>query len=159
MPPNFLGGFLPTEAQNPKVTLPANFNSVLGFAVNFTTNSNVGTDKPKTSNQNVSINSVTGVLTYYSSQAPNLQSNSSVNFVLDMVNNDLGNPSGLLYTLTPTVGVAAIFSEKPPQLQFCRLFDGRYSQLRLTLVDSNFTPMNIRDPNMTFTFLIRDILP
>jgi len=73
------------------------------------------------------------------------------------IDNNLAQPSSILYSIVPSVGVGEIIKESPPQLVWTKLIDGTYNQLRLTLLGgSNLQPLLINDPNMTIMLAVGD---
>jgi hypothetical protein len=131
------------------VSFPRFFNTILGYDANFSTT----TVKPTTNN------TVSGVLTYCSSKAPQVQSVTSLLFSIENVNNSYGNPKSLVYSLAPTVSFGARINETPPVLNFCRIQDSTgISQLTIRILNpNNFEPMPLLDPNITMSLVIRDV--
>ena len=151
-PSNFAGYTTDGYYSYPTVIIPAGFNKLIGFPPDFQTG-----NRPTGAKSSFFVELVTDTtLSYYSTQAPNLQSNSTVLFVLDGVKNTLATNAGLIYSFTPTVSAGALANTYPPQLLWCKLQSGAYNQLRLSILGTDYLPMNIPDPNMSLTFCIRD---
>lgn len=156
-PANFAGW--PTTAQNPVITIPALFSSIVGYPANFTTNANVGnayTPPAPTKNNNYVSKTAPGVLSYLSNTSPQVQPNSNVLFSLSNINNPYTQPSSIIYSLSPSVSVGQQIIERPPNFMWNKLIDGTYSELRLTLLGTDLAPLIINDPNMTILLVIRD---
>jgi hypothetical protein len=131
----------PTSTFNPQLTLPANFSTILGFTANFQT----------------SLNSGTGTnLSYTSSQAPQLQPNSSIYFAISNISNKYAVPSSIIYSMSPRVAFGEQINDYPPQFAWNKLLPGTYNQIRLQILGINFQPIKILDPNMTIVLVIRD---
>jgi len=138
---NPAGLLFPPSTFNPLLTFPAKFNEIIGYAAGFATviNTGVGT-----------------ILSYLSSVAPQVQPNSNLLINLSNIDNKYANPSSVIYSIAPSVGIGELIIEKPPELNFNKLLAGTYNQLRLTFTAPSFTPVFIRDPNMTIIMCIRD---
>ena len=153
-PSGFLGW--PSTTQNSVITIPANFNNIIGFAAGFTSYNNFGNPSgvPATTKY-VSKNSA-GTISYLSTSSPQVQQNNNVLFSISNINNPYSQPSSIIYSLNPNVAVGELIIERPPNFMWNKLIDGTYNQLRLTLLGSNLQPLLINDPNMTILLTIRD---
>lgn len=133
----------PTQTFNPRITLPANINKLLGFTapVPFQTplNTGVGTN-----------------LSFISNTAPQVQPNSSIYFAISNIANKYSVPSSIIYSLSPSVGFGEQINEFPPQFAFNKLLSGTYNELRIQILGIDFQPITILDPNMTIVLVIRD---
>ena len=154
VPGNFAGW--PTDPQNCVVSTPDNFCNLIGFSNTFVSDDNVNDSYvPPPGSSTISKNGA-GTISYLSTTAPNLQPNSNLLFQLSNVNNELAPNSGIIYSLTPNVGVGELISEKPPQFIWNKLIGGTYNQLKLTILGTDFRPITIHDPNMTILLTIAD---
>lgn len=131
----------PTTTFNPLIALPANFNKIMGYVAGFTTlqNDGVGTN-----------------LSYFSSTAPTVQPNPSLFVSCSNISNIYSNPSGIIYSITPTVAIGEIITQQPPEFSWNTL-TGTCNQLQFTLRGANQAILNIIDPTMVFTFVIKDM--
>lgn len=131
----------PPATFNPRFTLTARFNEILGYTAGFQTvlNTGVGTN-----------------LSYLSSTAPQVTANSNLLIGISGIDNKYSNPSTIIYSLAPQVGIGELIVEKPAQFNFNRVLAGTYNQLRLQLLGTNFQPITIRDPQMTIILVIQD---
>jgi hypothetical protein len=143
---NVAAGYLafagfPNTTFNPSITLPANFNKIVGYAAGFFTSQNVsfGTN-----------------LSYFSSVAPAVQPNPSIFLSCSNINNIYANPSGLIYAITPSVAIGEVIREQPPEYAYS-ILTGTTSQLTFTLRGTNQSIVNILDPLMSFTFVIKEL--
>jgi len=100
--------------------------------------------------------SVIGVASYLSNTAPNITGNSAVYIAITGINNPYALPSSIIYAISPSGGVGAIIVDKPPQFGWNKMIDGTYNQLTLTLLGQDFQPLTIKDPDMTFLFILKD---
>jgi len=149
---------------NPIVTFPANFSSIVGYPANFASNSNLNNayvpPTPSASNNYVTKSQGTaatdGVLSYLSNVAPQVQPNSNLLINLSNINNPYSQPSGIIYSLTPSVAIGEIINDRPPNFMWNKLIDGTYNQLTLSFYGTNLQPLVIRDPQMTILLCIRD---
>lgn len=147
----------PNIQQNSVVTIPANFNIIIGYTAGFSTNANLNDAyvPPTGTNSLVAKNSV-GTLSYVSSTAPNVQPYNNVLFSISNINNPYSQPSSIIYSLNPNVNVGQQIFETPPNFAFNKLIDGTYNELRLSLLSNNLQPLIIKDSNMTILLVIKD---
>jgi len=155
IPVGFVGW--PGTAQNSVITIPSNLNVIIGFTAGFVSfnNFNNPIGVPATT-QYVSKDQTTGTISYLSTTAPQVQPNNSVIFSLSGINNPYTQPSSVIYSLNPNVGVGEQVFQVPPNFMWCKMIDGTYNELRLTLLGNDLSPLRIQDPNMTFLLTIRD---
>jgi hypothetical protein len=130
----------PDTTFNPSIVLPANFNKIMGYDANFTTLQNDG---------------VGLVLSYFSSTAPQVQPNSTLFLSCSNINNIYSNPSGVIYSITPTVAIGEVITERVPEFAWNDL-NGTTNQLTFTLRGANQAILNILDPTLTFCFVIKE---
>lgn len=156
-PSNFAG--YPNTTQNPVVIIPINFNNIIGYNANFTTNSNIGNayipPSPNNSNNYVAKNGL-GTLSYLSNTNPNVQPNSSVYLAISNINNPYSQPSSIIYAITPNVAIGEQIIETPPNFMWNKMIDGTYNQLRIQLLGIDKQPIQMKDPNLTIMLTIRD---
>jgi hypothetical protein len=138
---NPAGLVFPLATFNPNIIIPARFNEVVGFAVGFSSglNAGIGTN-----------------LSFLSTLAPQVQPNSSLLLSLSGIDNKYANPSSIIYSLAPSVGIGELIVEKPAEFNWNKLLAGTYNQLRLQFLSSTFQPITIRDPQMTIVMVIED---
>ena len=130
--PTTWAGF-PTQSFNPSIVLPININNLLGYVVNFTTSQNTNNSfVAPAGDQYVSKNSL-GTISYISTTSPNLQPNSSILISSSGINNPYAQPTSIIYSLTPSVAVGQIVSEKPPEFMWNELIDVLICYTRQTL--------------------------
>lgn len=152
-PANFAG--YPTTTQNPVVTFPAAFNEIVGYVAGFASNGNVGNAYVPPVSPYVS-KLATGTLSYISTTAPNVQPNSSLYVSVSGVNNPYSQPSSIIYSITPSVAIGELITEKPPNFGFNKLIDGTYNELRITLLGTNLSPIKLNDNQITIMLVIKD---
>ena len=151
----------PTNFYNCAVLIPSAFNLIIGFPAGWTSPTNVGGTTITTTSgiwQTVpyDANLTTGALSFYSTTAPDVTPNASVYLAISSINNPYSLPSSVIYAVTPSSGIGAIITDKPPQFCWNRLIDGTYNDLRLTILGKDLSPIKINDPNMTFLFALKD---
>lgn len=155
IPTNFVGW--PTVPQNPVITIPSKFNVIIGYDAGFVTNANLNNAyTPPTTSTNFEAKDSVGTLSYLSNTSPQVQPNNNVLFSLSNINNPYTQPSSIIYSLNPNVGVGEQIYETPPNFMWNKLIDGTYSELRLTFLGNDLNPLIIKDPNMTILLTIRD---
>jgi hypothetical protein len=148
---------LPTATFNPIITIPPNFNIIFGFSPNYSTPPNVTNGYTPPPNQNlIAKDTTTGTISCLSTQAPNLQPNSSVYVSMSNVNNPYSTPSSIIYSITAQGAVGTLIQEKTPQYAWNKMIDGTYNNLTITLLGNNFVPIKINDPQMTIMLVIKD---
>jgi hypothetical protein len=127
----------PSVAKNPRLTLPSGMSDIFGYDVDFTTNS--GSE----------------IQTYNSTKAPNVSPDSSVLLVCDQVNNEFSN-LGILYAISPSVGIGSLIIDRPSQPIYSKLKNGSYNHLTFRILSSKtFRPIEILDSEINFIFSIK----
>ena len=158
IPANFAGW--PTTTQNSVVTFPALFNLIVGYYANFSSNANIADayvpPTPSTKEQNFVAKDGAGTISYLSNRAPQVQPNNNVLFSISNINNPYSQPSSIIYSLNPNVGIGEQIYETPPNFMWNRMIDGTYNELRLSFLGTDLRPLIINDPNMTILLTIRD---
>ena len=145
----------PPQSFNPIITLPAQINQIFGFVAGFSTDQNLNNAYVPPVSPYVS-KLANGTLSYISTTAPNVQPNSSVLVNMSNIDNDYAQPTGIIYTIIPSVGIGEIINEKPPAFIWNKLINGTYNELRINLLGTNLSPIKINDPSMVFVFVIRE---
>ena len=132
--------YLTGNAKHPTVQFTSELNEILGFIPDFITGP-----------------SDQLVLTSSSSTAPNVNPNSAVDVICDQAHNEFSD-LGLLHTIIPQVRIGSLISDKPPQLNYLPLKEGRFTQLVFRF-NSSITgnPMEISDPSISLNFSVRNI--
>ena len=158
IPANFAGW--PSTTQNSVVIFPALFNLIVGYQPNFTSNANISNSyvPPATPDktQNFVAKNGAGTISYLSDRSPQVQPNNNVLFSISNINNPYSQPSSIIYSLNPNVGICEQIYETPPNFMWNKLIDGTYNELRLTFLGTDLRPLIINDPNMTILLTIRD---
>jgi len=127
--------FIGTE-KNPRLTLPAGMNAIFGYVEDFTTDAG------------------SSILTFNSSLAPNVSPDNSVLIVCDQVLNEFSN-LGILYALSPSVGIGSLIVDKPAYPIYSKLRNGSYNHLTFRILSSKtFRPIELIDPEINFIFSI-----
>lgn len=141
---------------NPQIILPANINLIFGFTAGFTTDLNLNNAYVPPVGQDLIAKLANGTISYISTQAPDIQPNSSILVSISNIDNKYSNPTGIIYSIVPSVAIGALINEKPPQYAWNKLLEGTYNQLRLTILGTNLQPIKINDPSITFLLVIKD---
>lgn len=145
----------PPQSFNPIITLPAQINQIFGYVAGFTTDQNLNNAYVPPVSPYVS-KLANGTLSYISTKAPNVQPNSSVLLNMSNIDNDYSQPTGIIYTIVPSVAIGTIINEKPPAFIWNKLINGTYNELRMILLGTDLAPIKINDPSMVFVFVIRE---
>ena len=153
-PTNFVG--LPTTAQNPQVIFPTAFNAIVGYTAGFTSDTNLSNAYVPPVGQTLITKNSLGTISYLSTQSPEVQPNSNALFSISGIDNNLIQPSSIIYSLVPAVAFGQQISEQPPQFMWNRMLDGVYNQLRLSILGTNLQPLQLQDPNITVLLAIRE---
>lgn len=128
------GGFnttgFPPSVFLPILTIGTKFGEIIGFS-------------PPT------IGSGTATSDYLSTQSPNIQPNSTILITCSGIDNPAGNPSNVIYSITPSVNVGEAIIEKPPSFLWSRLIDGTYNKLQISFLGTDLSPLIINDPQIT----------
>lgn len=95
--------------------------------------------------------------TFLSSSAPQVQPNPSLLVSITNIDNKYANPSSIIYSITPNVGIGELILEKPPEFNYNRLLRGSYNKIRLQFLGSStLAPVIIADPNICVMLVIKD---
>lgn len=138
--PSGLFVFATNATTQPTLTFPANFSSIVGFSANFSTAGNG-------SGSNYSV---------LSTIAPQVQPNPNIYLAVSNINNPYAIPNSIIYAISPTVAFGEQIIDRPPQFAWNSLLPGTYNQLRLQILGSDLTPLNILDSNITILLAIRN---
>lgn len=152
--PVVFAGF-PAVAQNPVVTFPSLFNEIVGYAPGFASNANAGNAYVPPVSQYVS-KLANGTLSYISTIAPNVQPNSSLYVSCSGINNPYSQPSSIIYSMTPSVAIGGLITEKPPNFVWNKLITGTYNELRITFLGTDLSPIKLNDNQITILLAIKD---
>jgi hypothetical protein len=152
---NPAGVVFPPQTFNPVITLPAKMNEILGYVVNFTTDQNTNNAFVPPVSPYVS-KIANGTISYISTNAPNVQPNSSLLFSITNIDNAYAQPTSIIYTLVPVVAVGELISERPANFIWNRLIPGTYNELRMTILGTDLQPIKINDPAITIVLVIKD---
>lgn len=133
-------GTFPASKFNPIITLPANFNLIMGYVANFATIQNIG----------VGTN-----LSYHSSVSPQVQPNPTLFFSCNFVNNIYSNPNTIMYSITPSVAIGQQIIEKPPEFSWNNIV-GTTASLSFNFRGKDQSFVKIIDPNMSIVLIIKE---
>jgi hypothetical protein len=131
--PSGFAGY-PSASYYPVITIPANFNSIVGYTAGYTTSS--GTNS--------------------STSTPQVQPNPTLFLTCSGISNKYTNPSTILYSITPKVALGEIIDDRPNEKSYSKLVDGTYNQLTIRILGSDYNPITILDPAMTIMLSIKE---
>lgn len=95
--------------------------------------------------------------TFLSNVAPQVQPNPSLLVSITNIDNKYANPSSVIYSITPSVNIGELITEKPPEFNYNRLLRGSYNKIRLQFLgSSSLSPIYIADPNICIMLVIKD---
>lgn len=151
-----VGYTLPNVSADSSFTILANndFNKIIGFIVGGNTIAGgvVIASLPYTTPT-----ALIQTQTFISNTAPQVQPNPSVLVSITNIDNKFANPSSVIYSITPSVSIGALITEKPPNFNFNRLLRGSYNKIRLQFLgSSSLAPIQIADPNVCIMLVIKD---
>jgi hypothetical protein len=72
------------------------------------------------------------------------------------ISNKYASPSTVLYSITPTVALGQVITERPNEKSYAKLVDGTYNQITIKILGTDLNPITILDPAMTIMLSIRD---
>jgi len=133
---------LPTTSFNPQFIIPASFNKIIGYPVNYTFPATIATGINQSD---------------LSTQAPEVQPNPTLFLTMTGIQNPYTIPSSLIYSITPDANVGDQIVFTPPQLIFNKIIEGTYDRFALSWLGSDFNAITINDPSMTITLEIRNV--
>lgn len=88
--------------------------------------------------------------------APVIESTNVVNVACNLVNQGTVSPYvNVFYTFSPTVPFGEQITIAPPWPQFCPVSAGFYNFVDFTLFDENLVPLNLQDPHISGSVIIR----
>lgn len=145
----------PPQSFNPVVTTPSFFNDIIGFSNTFSSNQNLNNGYVPPTSPYIS-KLANGTLSYISTTAPNVQPNSSIIISISNIDNQYAQPTGTCYTIVPSVNIGEVINEKPVNYIWNKLISGTYNEIQIQLLGNDLRPITIRDPSMTFVFVIKD---
>jgi len=91
-----------------------------------------------------------------STTSPQVQPNPVVFLALSNIENNYASPSSIIGVVSPQVGFGELIQQEPPQFAYNKLLPGTYNSLRLSFVGTDKSQIQILDPQMTITLVIRD---
>ena len=148
----------PTVAFTPTLSMSASiipnnndFYKIVGFPANFSTYSSGGVYQYGADTTNTSLNK-----SVISTTSPQVQPNPTLFMAISNIDNKYSNPSTIVYQLGADVAFGELINITPPQFAYNKLLPGTYNGLRLQLLGTDLNPIQILDPAMSFTLVIRD---
>ena len=128
----------PVTAKNPVLKLPSAINDIFGYEADFQTDS------------------ASEIKIYNSTKAPNVSPDSTVLLVCDQVSSEYSN-LGVLYAITPSVGIGSLITDKPSFPIYSSLKTGTFNQLTFRILSSKtYQPVQIVDPEIHMIFSIKE---
>jgi hypothetical protein len=144
---------IPTNFIIPQIVIPATkFSLVVGFAVGVFPNSVISGVPPA----QIQTPSYPTDQQFLSSFTPQVSPLSSYILTCSLVNNNYAVPNNLLYSFPPQGTVGEQFLVSPYEYMMINCNPGTYSYFTITLVDQNFQPIAIEDPNIIIQLIISD---
>ena len=124
-----------------------NFYKIIGFPEPVTGGQNIWPDPETATSINASAVSTT---------APEVQPNPVIFLAITNIENNYATPSSIIGVVSPNVGFGELIQEVPPQFAWNKLMGGTYNQLRLSFIGTGGNQIQIQDPQITITLVIRD---
>jgi hypothetical protein len=137
---NPAGVAFPAVASTPQVIIPAtNIRTLLGF--------DAGTYPSAVQATAYNI---------LSQNTPQVATVQSVILLCSLLNNTLTNPNTFLYSIAPSnTQFGQLLSVSVPEFVFTDIVDGFYDFFEITLVDQEYRPINIKDPNLVIQLVVK----
>ena len=132
---------LPKTQSSPIISIleASNFKDILGF--------NVGQYPP--------VNKTT-LYQKVSDYTPAISPISSLIIRCNIARNMNALPNDVIYSFTKgSSSFGGLIVEKPSQILFTDVIDGRFEQIELSIYDQNYNPVEIIDPDMLITMIIK----
>ena len=154
LPTNFPAGGT-SYAWNAVLSFPSSFNQIIGYEPGFSTDSNLSLQASGTT-PNGGTAASDSTIAYLSSVAPQIQPNPVVLVSMTGVANKY-SLAPVIYSFTSGGAVVGgLNSERPSSLDYIQLVPGIYSELRITLLGSDFLPLQMQDPNISIMLLLKE---
>ena len=140
---------------NAVLTFPASFNHLIGYAAGFSTDANLSLQASGISPNGGTV-SGSSTIAYLSTTAPQIQPNPVVLVSMTGVQNKY-SLAPIIYSFTSGgVAAGALISERPSSLDYIAPIPGQYSELRITLLGTDFLPLQMQDGNISIMLLIKE---
>jgi hypothetical protein len=144
---------IPTNFIIPEIVIPStNFSLVVGFATGTYPNAIISGIPPS----QTQTPAYTTDQQFLSSFTPQVTPLSSYILTCSLINNSYAVPNNLLYSFSPQGTIGEQFTIAPYEYMMINCNPGSYSYFTMTLVDQNFQPISIEDPNMIIQLIISD---
>jgi hypothetical protein len=131
----------PTTTYNPNLIIPAKFNQIIGYASGFETGFNTGVGKG---------------LSFSSSVSPDVNPNSNLLVDVNLTDNAFAQPTGVIASIVPDVGVGSLLRVAPPQYVFSPVKNGIYNSVVVRLLNAfTLQPQQIEDPAIVIILGLR----
>ena len=131
---NPAGLVLPAVDSTPQVTIPStnNFGTLIGFNAQTFPTAVQATTQSKTSDVTPQVNPVENVIVR-----------------CNLVNNNISNPSDVLYSFNASgAGFGGLVNSQPYEYLYLDVTQGYYSQIEIQFVDQEYRSININDPSI-----------
>jgi hypothetical protein len=140
---------------NPQLILPLEIQSWFGYAPS-AQDLNIMYDEyfkdmaiPRT------VTSLNGVDLYYlSNVCPKLNSVNSLVLCCNLINSDFSIPSNLFFNIPLSASFGNLITISPFDPSLCNVRGGFESNIEITIFDTDFNPISIRDTDITLTLVI-----
>jgi hypothetical protein len=148
---------LPTNNIVPIFTVLNNdFKNVIGFNVGNYPNATIKTTLLNAPPNQIQTPTYTSTQIFLSTQSPQLIPQPSYLCLCSLVNNRLGIPSQLIYSITPAnTTVGSIYLQQVSDMAFNKIENGNYTNFRFSFVDQQGKPIIFQDPNMLILLVIK----
>jgi hypothetical protein len=145
---------LPTNFIVPELNVGTNnFGLVIGFAPGDYPNTTI-TGSPPAQTQSPAF---TTTQIFISSFTPQVTPLSSFIITCSLINNNYAVPNNLIYSFAPSGTIGEQFTVTPNQYVFIDVLPGQYNKFDIQLIDQNYRPIIIQDPNMVIQLVISDL--
>ena len=96
-------------------------------------------------------------ISYSSTFVPSVSNTNCVNVTCNLVNASKISPvaGNIIYSFAPNSTSGTLVQEKPNNLIWLPVTDGKYGQIQITLETDSFIPLQIQDPAVSCTLMLR----
>ena len=139
---------------NPQLILPVEIQSWFGYSSTIQ-DFNIGFDAYNNMSIPKSITALNGMDYYYlSTVCPKLNSINSLVLCCNLINSDFSIPSNLFFNIPLSASFGNLITVNPFDPSLCNVRGGYESNIEITIFDTDFNPISIRDTDITLTLVI-----
>jgi hypothetical protein len=140
---------------NPQLILPEEIQPWFGFSYRVRDDANVLFDEFNDMAIPMSTTLLNGNDFYYlSTVCPRLNTINSLVLCCNLINSDFSIPSNLFFNIPLSASFGNLITVSPFDPSLCNVRGGYESNIEITIFDTDFNPISIRDTDITLTLVI-----